>query len=118
MRQYSRILLLLGYKLFLTARKQKHVSVARQSALVTLTFARVSFDETNPSLRTEVTSLKLRTRGTAFGYRGRFLATHPRIEVDEDDDDEVKEEEEDEEETGGYTRRATRAYKHSRHEIR
>jgi len=43
-----------------------------------------------------------------------ILVPATRIE-DEDDDDE---EEEEEGEAGGYTRRAMRAYKHSRHEIR
>lgn len=46
-----------------------------------------------------------------------------KLEVDEDDDDDdddddEEKEEEEKEEAGGYTRRATRAYKHSRHEIR
>jgi len=46
-----------------------------------------------------------------------ILVPATRIE-DEDDDDDDDEEEEEEGEAGGYTRRATRAYKHSRHEIR
>jgi len=43
-----------------------------------------------------------------------ILVPATRIEDEDDDDDD----EEEEGEAGGYTRRATRAYKHSRHEIR